>query len=292
MDTSKRKRTIAVVAPSGIPDPEGLQRGVELVRSWGHEVVLGRYVGETCKYTAGTVEQRSSDLRWAFQDPAIDVVWTARGGFGIQHCLSSVDLASAAGKMVIGYSDATALLQMLYLHGHRNLFHGPRLDGLASDAEQATQDSIRQMLSMPDAPGYLQLQDDTAEQLPYPVAGPLVGGNLTMLASLAGGPFSLRARDAILMLEDVTEHAFRLDRCLVQLTTSGALEGVKAIVLGEFVRCYMPKDATYTASQLVAELLRPAGVPVLQKAPFGHGSLNLTWPYGRHAELRGNCLHF
>ena len=193
-------------------------------------------------------------------------------------------------KMVIGLSDATALLHTLHLHGHGRLFHGPFLDTLAA-AEPATRDDIRRWLHTPDAGGGFDLVE-VAGNASAQVQGKLLGGNLTMLASMIGGPFAVQARDSILMLEDVTEHAFRMDRCLVQLRASGALEGVRAIVLGEFVRCYLPKNASYTASELVADLLRPLGVPILQGAPFGHGPLHLAWPYGRQARLEGGRLTF
>ena len=187
---------------------------------------------------------------------------------------------------MIGNSDATALLQYLRLQGQRKLFHGPTLETLVDEVDDVTRDAIEQLLATSKLTGVMRgksvINPDTASR-----SGPLVGGNITMLASLAGTPWQLRASDSILLLEDITEHAFRLDRSLLQLRLSGALNGVKGIVLGDFVRCYLPQGADYTVPELVADLLRPLGVPIVQGATFGHGKINLPWQYGRIAKLEG-----
>jgi muramoyltetrapeptide carboxypeptidase len=284
-------RTIAVVAPASIPNREGLERGIELLRSWGYRVVLGKNVHATWRYSAGTVSQRAEDLRWALEDPEIDAVWLARGGFGVQHCLPVLAAVSLSDKMVIGNSDATALLQYLYLQGQRRLIHGPTVETLVDEVDDATRDAVRQVLASPEHAGALH-GTSVIGSYAAPRTGPVLGGNITMLASLAGTPWALRAAGSILMLEDITEHAFRLDRSLLQLRLSGALEGVNGIVLGDFIRCHLPPGADYTASELVADLLRPLGVPIVQGATFGHGKTNLPWQYGRAATLEGFSLSF
>jgi muramoyltetrapeptide carboxypeptidase len=281
------RRTIAVISPSGIPDPQGLEQGLALIRSWGHDVVEGKHLRATWRYMGGTGKERSDDLCWALREPGIDVVWVARGGFGIQHCLAALPEHSVDDRVVIGCSDVTALFQFLYLRGHRQLVHGPWVDALATGVDDATRDSVRKVLDLGRQGELMTTRTSAGHEA---VRGPLLGGNLTMQASLCGSPWQLRANGAILMLEDVTEHAFRMDRSLLQLRNSGALDGVRAVVLGEFTRCHLPANADYTADQLVAELLQPLGVPVVVGAPFGHGRSNLAWPYGREARLQGNRL--
>jgi muramoyltetrapeptide carboxypeptidase len=284
-------KTIAVIAPSGIPDQENLAQGVALLQSWGHRVILGRHIHQKWHYTAGTTQQRAEDLIWALTDPDVDVVWMARGGFGVQHCIPALPLLNATDRSVIASSDSTALLNYLYLHGHVNLFHGPMVTSLANGVDVATRTAVRGMLDNPKASGVIQC-DNAMEPVRGTLTGPLVGGNIAVLASLAGSEWPLRTQGAILMLEDTTEHAFRLDRFLLQLCASGALEGASAIVLGEFVKCYLPADADYTASELVFELLKPLGVPILTGAQFGHGTTNLPWPYGRTVTLSGTSIIF
>ena len=288
MSTAK---TIAIIAPSGIPDQENLAQGVALLQSWGHRVILGRNIYQKWRYTAGTTPQRAEDLIWAFTDPQVDVVWVARGGFGVQHCLPTLPALKATDKSVIASSDSTALLNYLYLRGYVNLFHGPMVTSLANGVDEATRTAMRGLLDDPKASGVIQC-DNTLEPVRGTLAGPLLGGNIAVLASLVGSEWSLRTQGAILMLEDVTEHAFRLDRFLLQLCTSGALEGASAIVLGEFVKCYLPADADYTVSELVFDLLKPLGVPILTGAQFGHGTTNLPWPYGRTVTLSGASINF
>jgi muramoyltetrapeptide carboxypeptidase len=283
------QRTIAVISPAGAPDPVGLQQGLALIRSWGFKVLTGPHLGASWRYTAGTAMERIEDLRWALETPNIDFVWIARGGFGVQHCLHALPDGCFDDRTVIGCSDATALLQCLHLRGCKRLVHGPMVDTLATTVDDSTRESIQRILR---GDFHGKLVGTTFEPTAPVRSGKLLGGNLTMLASLCGTPWQLQSRGAILMLEDVTEHAFRLDRSLHQLIYSGALEGVEAIVLGEFTRCYLPAGADYTADELVQELMQRLGVPIVTGAPFGHDRTNLAWPYGQLGELRMKQLSF
>ncbi|MCF5510573.1 MULTISPECIES: S66 peptidase family protein [Pseudomonas] len=284
---SHKRLTIAVISPAGIPDPAGLEQGLSLIRSWGHEVITGPHVGAKWRYMAGDNDQRSADLRWAFETTGIDVVWIARGGFGVQHCLKALPVGMNDDRIVIGCSDATALLHYLSLQGHTRLVHGPMIDTLASGVTDETRARVRHILT-----GNFHGEMPVSSSNQAALEGKLIGGNLTMLASMCGTPQQINTRGAILMLEDVTEHAFRLDRMVLQLRDSGALDGVKAIVLGEYVRCYLPAGADYTADELMENLLQPLGVRVVRGAGFGHGRDNYAWPYGHNAQLQGGRLVF
>lgn len=281
-------RRIAVVAPAGVPDPAALAAGIALLRTWGHQVVPGAQLHRVHRYNAGTPAQRASDLLWALQDPAIDLVWLARGGFGLHHLLPALDGVALTDKTVIGCSDATALLMALWRRGHRRLVHGPVLADLAGTVDDRTRQAMRALLAGEAFAGQLV---GRAPAGPAPsIDGPLLGGNLTVLASLCGTPWALRGEGAILLLEDITEHAYRLDRCVQQLRLSGALHGVQAVVLGEFVRCHLPPGATYSLSDLLAECLAP--LPVLQDTGFGHGTRQQPWPFGGRARWHGTQLVF
>jgi muramoyltetrapeptide carboxypeptidase len=281
-------RRIAVISPSGPSSEAEREQSISLLRSWGHEVVEGAHLGAKWRYLGGTHQQRCDDLRWAFETPDIDVIWIARGGFGVQHCLEAMQESRFDDRIVVGSSDATALLQWLHVRGHSRLWHGPMVDSLANGVDDATRASVCAILQ---GHTHGEMVVESAHAAPA-CEGVLVGGNLTMLASLCGSAWQLQARDAILMLEDITEHAFRLDRSLLQLGNSGALDGVRAVVLGEFTRCYLPAGADYTAGELVTDLLKPLDVPVFVAAPFGHGSANVAWPYGQLARIEGKRLSF
>lgn len=285
---------IAVVAPAGIFDPKRVQRGQEIVAEWGFTLVPAPNLHKQHGYTAGTLEERQADLNWALTDPEIDAVWFARGGFGTAHLLPHLPWNQLDGRPVIGFSDATALLSGLRMHDLPAI-HGPVLQTLTDDAFGAQNPVIVDDLSRrtlhhlltegtpPVFPGELLCGAGVA------VRGPVVGGNLAVLASLAGTPWALRAQGAILLLEDVGEVPYRLDRMLTQLKQSGALDGVVGVGLGTFLE-------TRADPELLLDMLRdwliPLGVPVLAGLPFGHGPRNLPWPVGALGEMTPQGLHF
>jgi len=122
------------------------------------------------------------------------------------------------------------------------------------------------------------------------VEGPVVGGNLCMLASLAGTPWALNTDGAILVLEDVGEPPYKLDRMITQLQLSGALSGVQAVVLGHFTGCSAPEDADWRLQDLLVDLLEPLGVPIWSGLPVGHGSENHPWYHGGRGHLSDGGL--
>ncbi|WP_257249202.1 hypothetical protein [Burkholderia cepacia] len=122
--------------------------------------------------------------------------------------------------------------------------------------------------------------------------GRLCGGNVTVLASVAGTRWSLRSRDAIVLLEDVTELGYRLDRSLTQLRLSGAFDGARAFVLGQFTRCPIPDGADFTLEQMLVDVLGGFGVPIYSGLPIGHEHRNITWQYGSQAAIENGAIRF
>ena len=179
----KANATIAVVAPASVSRREALERGMALLRAWGYTVVEGDHVRDRHLFNAGTADARSADLVWALSDPAIDAVWLARGGYGCVHCLPALRQRQFDDRPVVGCSDATALFCALSQTGHTGLIHGPVLETLATGVDEASRLRLRALLS--GAP----LDPIRGQHLcgpRVPVSGPLVGGNLCVLASLAG----------------------------------------------------------------------------------------------------------
>ncbi len=280
-------KTVAVVAPAGIPDMNNIERSIELLQSWGLKVIMGEHVADRFRYLAGTHENRSADLHWALSDPSIDIVWIARGGYGCVHCLPSLPRSVPCPKTVIGFSDATALFSGLKPVSNIRLIHGPTLNSLVAKVDDHTRESVLGMLLENDAePVALRRLYGSDE----PVEGNLGGGNLTVLASLAGTRWQTRWDSGIVLLEDVTELAYRIDRSLTLLKHAGSFDGARAFVLGEFIRCPLPVDADFTLEEMLVDLLRPFGVPILAGYPIGHGAKNLSWEYGAHASIMSDTL--
>ena len=277
--------TIAAVAPSGVHDPARLAAGVALVESWGYSVRVMPHVGEGWRYLAAPAAARAADLRAAWTAPDVHALWFVRGGFGTAHLLDGLTWDEIDERPVIGFSDATALFAALQARGRGRGVHGPVLHHLADHPDPASVAALRALLAGEGAPPLPGLQ---VAGPPAPVEGPLVGGNLCVLASLCGTPWALRAAGSVLLLEDIHEPAYKIDRMLTQLLQAGCLDGVRGVALGEFTGC--AAGPGYSVEDVVVERLSGLGVPVLSGLPVGHGTRNHAWVVGAPVRLDGAGL--
>jgi muramoyltetrapeptide carboxypeptidase len=282
-------RTVGVIAPAGVPDMNNVARGIALLERWGLEVRVGAHVTKRFRTFAGTHEERRADLAWALTDPSIDIVWVARGGYGCVHCLPAIPPALPREKTVIGFSDATSLFCAMSGMPKARLIHGPSLGSLAAHVDDASRQSVLTALTNGVAPA-IALNALYGPQAP--VSGRLHGGNITTLASIAGTRWQADCRDAIVLLEDITELGYRLDRSITLLKESGSFDGARAFVFGEFVRCPVPEGADYTLHDIFVDLLAPYGVPILAGMPIGHAARNVAWTYGAPARVEDGLLLF
>ena len=279
---------IAVVAPGGRVDPEKLRFPLSRLRDCGWEYVLGQHVYDQHRYYAGFRDARLSDLTWALTAPGIDAVWFARGGSGTAQLLSSIQLDSLHHRPIIGFSDATALHIALYNSGIVSV-HGPGLASLGVDNQSADEfswDALRSLLcegrdTM--LPG--RLLCGPAEV----VRGNLIGGNLTVIASLAGTKHAMKPEGAIVVLEDVNEPTYKIERCLWQLIESGGLTKVVGIGFGELTGCGRYDDNADWLKNAIREMMEPLSVPVLWDLPIGHGRRNVAFRHGVAAKLDPNA---
>ncbi|MBR8234919.1 LD-carboxypeptidase [Burkholderia sp. AU42008] len=284
-----RRKTVRVVAPAGVPDPQGIERGIALVESWGFKVTTSTHLGSRYRYFAGTAEERADDLRCALMDPSVDIVWLARGGFGCAHLLEHLPDEIATPKTIVGFSDATSLFCALADRPGVRLLHGPTFHSLASKVDDATRADMRAVLT---GGKRAPLSLRHLSGAPGAVRGRLCGGNVTVLASVAGTRWPLRSRDAIVLLEDVTEFGYRLDRSLTQLRLSGAFDGARALMLGQFTRCPVPDGADFTLEQMLVDVLGGLGLPIYSGLPIGHEHRNITWQYGQQAAIENSAIRF
>ena len=280
---------VALVAPAG-PLPEGaVDRAAERVREWGWEPVAGRFCRGRCGFLSGTDEQRLADLQAALRSPDNDAVWCLRGGYGAMRILDRIDWAPLAERPrpLIGFSDNTALHLALFRRGLVS-FHGPH--PATPELPEFSRRGLLRVLARPEPAGVLPFPAGGAQRADTLVAGvaegPLVGGNLALLAALAGTPWALRAEGAVLFLEDVGEPSYRVDRMLSQLLLSGALDGVAGVAVGAFSESPDQGRADHpSAAEVVAERLGPLGVPIAFGFPFGHVDESWTLPLGVRARL-------
>ena len=275
---------VAVVAPAGPVDPARLAAGLEVLRGWGLEIDVLPGVGgrdQLLPYLAGDDAGRAKDFRAAWLDPAYAAVFCARGGYGVQRMLQHLDTAellAAEAKLLIGFSDITALHEVFNAAGVVTI-HGPMAAAVEQLQTATSRDRLHDLLfrgAVDDllAPaGATTLVGGRAE-------GVLRGGNVALLASSIGTPTG-RPGAGIVVLEDVGEDAYKLDRLLTQLLRAGWFDEVAGLVLGDFTEADDP--------DLVAAVLRdrlgPLGVPAVTGAAIGHERTNLAIPLGARATL-------
>ncbi|RCG29842.1 LD-carboxypeptidase [Sphaerisporangium album] len=273
---------VAVVAPSGPVDPVRLARGRQVLTEAGLDVVVMPRVMHRRGYLAGSDAGRAADLQEAWCDPAYRAVVCARGGYGATRLLDLLDwqaMEAARPKILLGSSDITALHQAFAVRlGVASCF-GPM--------------PACETLSDPEGPDRVSLDHLFASlfetETPGPIAGdrvivpgraeaPLTGGNLALLASLCGTPYALRGQGRVVLLEDVGEEPYRVDRMLTQLVQAGCLDGAAGIVLGSWVGCGDPMP-------VLVERLAPLEVPMIAGLPIGHGTPQFTAWMGAEAVI-------
>ncbi|MCU0561792.1 MAG: LD-carboxypeptidase [Desulfobacterales bacterium] len=276
---------IGIAAPAGPFDPQRLQQGVAVLNALGFEVVVPEGLSAAQGFLAGADAHRAHILNRLFADPGIDAVMCARGGYGSLRILPLLRYAllAAAPKVVIGFSDITALLAAVSRRSRLVVFHGPVVTTLA-DASQKT---VAGMLAAIASDRPLAVRSESAVPLRAGrAAAPVCGGNLTTLCHLVGTPFAPRFRNRIVFLEDCGEAPYRIDRMLVHLRAAGCFEGVKGLVLGSFEACGERAEI----QALVADVFKDAPFPILAGVDAGHAEPNLTLPLGVRAVLdAGAC---
>ncbi|MFE0700259.1 LD-carboxypeptidase [Streptomyces sp. NPDC058872] len=278
---------VAVVAPSGPVSEERLTAGLDVLRGWDLEPVVAPHVlaaHPALGHLAGADRLRARDLTEAWCDPSISAVFCARGGFGAQRMVDLVDWAAVrttGPKAFVGYSDATVLHEAFALRAGFSTLHGPMVAAAGFPSDARAQESLRATLFEPDAVRTLGLE--TARALvPGRARGVTLGGCTSLLASDLATPHGRRsARGGLLLLEDVGEEPYRLDRILTQLLRSGWFDGVAGIALGSWAECGPYEEVR----AVLVDRLGDLGVPVVEEFGFGHGTAALTVPLGVPAAL-------
>lgn len=268
-----------------------MEPGIELLASWGLEPVLGQSLRVRHGYLAGNDEERLTDLQRAFDDPSIRGVFCARGGYGTARIIDRLELSGLRRdpKVVVGYSDVTALHLLLRRELRLVTFHGPVL-ARHWEPEGWSAEQLRRAV-MDAAPlGVLPHPADyppVETLVPGSVTGPLVGGNLTMLASSLGTPTAVDAAGAVLVIEEVHESPYAVDHLLTQLRRAGVLQSAIGVVIGECVRCEVGPDdpPSPVVRDVFAELFVSLGLPSIFGLACGHGVAQLTLPLGVRATL-------
>jgi muramoyltetrapeptide carboxypeptidase len=275
---------VALVAPAGpVRGQPDIDRAISSVRRMGWEPVLGDHVAERDGYLAGGDAHRLADFNRFAADESIDAIWCVRGGYGAMRLLDAIDYESLRRwpKALIGYSDITALHAAIGRLADVVTFHGPTA---REEMSEFSADSLARAVTLQRDPCGVA---DAGRTLARGTArGRLVGGNLALLAALCGTPYAPSMANAILVIEDVGEAAYRIDRMLTQLLLSGALDDVAGIAFGQFTE--VPEDALSSERSIDHVLQDTAdrlAVPCIAGIPMGHCNAQWTIPLGATAAL-------
>ncbi|MBR2165880.1 MAG: LD-carboxypeptidase [Paludibacteraceae bacterium] len=258
---------IRIISPSGVIDPSYMDGATTRLREWGHEVSEGIHARDQWGRFAGTDDDRLADIIDALSDPSVDMLLCARGGYGLQRI---IDRIPEIHKPVIGFSDITALHQLSAISGQHSL-HGIMCKHIASlpeDSEPLI--ALRQMLDGNPV-------DYTIPAHPLNRSGeacaPLVGGNLSVLYGLQGTPYELGKLSyqvPILLIEDISERHYHIDRMIRNLRMSGVLAHLSGLIVGQFTDCEEDPLMLCSVYETINEAVSDYDYPVIFDAPFGH----------------------
>ena len=277
--------SVAIVAPAGPFDRAALEAGAAIL-SKRYRVRYDERIYSRERYLAGDDDRRFTELTSALADPDIKAVFCARGGYGAMRLLPRLVSWAAehplALKPLIGFSDITALHQWFQSNGIASI-HAPVLTQLGRVPAESPQRLFSLLEStVPAAPLM-----GTEAYVGGTVEGPLLGGNLSVFTRLLGTPYMSPLEGGVLLLEDLSEQPYRLDRMWTHLELAGVFRKIRGIVLGQFIGCE-PRDGGFTAAEVLRELAAATGLPCASGFPIGHADVNEPVPLGVRVRLEAD----
>jgi len=266
----------------------------EQLEAIGLKVQIGPHAYDQWGYFAGHDRDRAGDINRMFADDSIAGIVCYTGGWGSPRVLPYLDyeLIARKPKVIIGYSDISALLNAIHKKTRLITFHGP-VGG--SNFEPYSLENFRRVVMTAEPAGLLQPPEKKPAELvdrtnrivrlaPGKATGRLVGGNLTMVTSIMGTPYEVETAGKILFLEDIHEEVYRIDRMLSQLALGGRLDHLAGFVFGRCTQCEV-KGPSFSLEEILRDRFGSLGVPALSGLSFGHVEQKLTLPIGAMATL-------
>ncbi len=287
---------IGIISPAGaMSGQRDLDITVNAVQGLGLVPRFGPHVRDRYGYLAGTDRDRAADVNQFFADPSIKALMPIRGDWGSARILPYLDYAMIRQnpKIIVGFSDITALLLGITAQTGLVTFHGPHgvtswLPGQTGPFRRVLFDGEAIAISNAGLPAGDDQRPTLESQRPTPsrvitpgqAQGRLIGGNLSVIAGTAGSPYLPSLSGAILFLEDVGESVYRIDRMITQLKLAGALDGLAGFIFGQCTRCSLSEGGSLTLEQVLRDHLQPLGIPAWSGALLGHVEPILTVPIG------------
>ncbi len=288
---------VGLIAPGGVVDDALIEKCVKNLESFGMRVKVSTNIRAARGGYAGTVAKRTEDLHTMFLDKNVKAIWAARGGSGCVQLLPKINYSLIRNhpKILIGYSDITALLLAIYRHAGLVTFHGPVASSTFSDYSVAHLQAVLMEpkprveinMSAQNADKALQEPQFAQRTIREGVAtGRLLGGNLSVLSALIGTPYAAELAGSLLFLEEIGEAPYRVDRMLTQLSQSGGLKNISGAMLGVFQKSIATDgEASLTLAEVLDDHLAQLKVPSVYGFSFGHIAQQFTIPVGVRARL-------
>lgn len=279
----KSKDSVRIIAPSGIVKEKALVKALNTLESWGLDAQIGSHVFENSNIFSAKDEMRLKDFQEALNDNSIRMILCARGGYGLTRILDSLDLDSyiQSPKWVVGFSDITAFLQMSYRQGIAAI-HGPMGTSFERNGAEESIHSLKTLLFN----GSADIVSVNEQLRQGKATGQLIGGNLALVCDSIGTRSELNTENKILVLEDIGEYYYRIDRMLTQLKRSGKLSKLKALVLGSFNGMSNNGiDFGETVIDMARRLTLDYNYPIATHMPIGHEPANFPFVYGAEYQL-------
>lgn len=276
--------TIGIAAPSSPFDRKLFMKGVHALERMGFKVYHRPDIFDQNRYLAGTDARRAEEFTELFTNKNISAIMFARGGYGSQRIIPLLNAETIRNhaKPVVGFSDVTALLSFLRQEAGVPTFYGPVMTQLGrTPSDGVTHESLFKALSARGPLGTVPMMGSKTLQTGS-AEGTIVGGCLTIINSSMGTPYELDTRESILLIEDVGEKVYALDRMLTQLKNSGKLADARAIVFGSLIP---PENEPYDVQSMIRDVLTGFGGPVVVDFPAGHRDEFVTLPLGANCRI-------
>ncbi len=289
----RKGETIGLISPASPPSSsEKIEKSVRYLERLGYRVAVGSHVMEQKGYLAGSDQHRADDFNQMVRDKNIKAILAIRGGYGTPRILPLLDYSAVKRnpKIIVGYSDLTALQLALYRKTNLITFSGPMAGvEMWNSIDPYTEEHFWRIVTSASPAGALPPPADSPPVVFHAAkaAGRLLGGNLSLLISALSTPYSPSYKDSLLVLEEVDEAPHRVDRMLTQLFNAGVFKGIAGLLLGHFTDCNPadPSKPFLTTDEVLTDVVARLAVPVLTKLQYGHIPKKLTLPIGARACL-------
>ena len=280
----RKGNIVAAISPSGCVEENALLLGVKVLQSWGLKVKLGTYAMQKSGRFAGNPSQRLADLQTALDDPKIKAIFCNRGGFGISHLLDRIDWRGFANnpKWIIGYSDITALHFAVQEKGIASI-HAMMTSAMGKEEAITSLPLLRSFLFGTNSEWSFPI---SKYDIPRNAIGTLVGGNLSLITHLIGSKEFLVPAGSLLLIEEVGEPMYKIDRMLWQLKRAGAFENLSGLLLGYFTNIAEKSDYQESIEELTLNLVKEYNIPVFFGVPAGHGFPHFPLIMGAETQIK------